>query len=452
MPPRLIELKAAAEMLGMSADDLNELRSRSEIFGYRDGATWKFKLDEIERFAQSQGIDLAPQPAPKPEGGESGIDADLEELISVADLDDASSADDASSLGDAESILVTEETLGQVSTGGGSTVIGKEQPGGDSDVQLAATGGGSDVELVAEPDPSGSGVKVTAGGSDVLGAGTGGSNVLSGQPGAGGPSDTANMEAGPDSDLGLGESGLALGDSDLSLGEDSLDLDGGSGDAIDLDAEADELAIGTGSGRGSDVTLGTGDSGINLANPSESGLSLEDEPLELGGSAVESLELGEDDMVPLEEEAADPDAATQLKADDDFLLTPVEDVAGEESDSGSQVIALDTEEFDESAEGLLAAEVAAEPLLEEEAALAAGAEMMPGGGVALAGAAPLIQPKQAVEAPYSVWNVLSLMVIILILAISGMMMVDLLRNMWSWDESFSASSAIMDSIIGLFES
>jgi hypothetical protein len=445
MPPRLIELSAAAEMLGMSADELNDLRSRSEIFGYRDGATWKFKLEEIERFANSQGIDLAPEPAPKSEGGGSGIDADLEELISVADLDDGSSSDEASSLGDAASILVTEETLGKPTTGSASTIIGKSE-------DEPAAAGGSDVELVPEPDPSGSGVKLTAAGSDVLGTGTGGSSVLTGQPGAGGPADTANMEGGGGSDLGLGESGLALGDSDLSLGEDSLDLDGDSADgAIDLDAEVDELALGTGSGPGSDVTLGTGDSGINLANPSESGLSLEDEPLELGGSAVESLELGEDDMVPLEEEAADPDAATQLKADDDFLLTPVEDVGGEESDSGSQVIALDTEEFDESAEGLLAAEVAAEPLLEEEAALAAGAELAPDGAVALGGAAPLLQPKQAVEAPYSVWNVLSLMVIILILAVTGMMMVDLLRNMWSWDENFSASSSIMDSIIGLFE-
>jgi hypothetical protein len=261
------------------------------------------------------------------------------------------------------------------------------------------------------------------------------------------------MAGGADSGLELGESGLALGDSDLSLGEDSLDLDVEAGDgAIDLDAEGDELVLGAGSGPGSDVTLGAGDSGISLANPSESGLSLEDEPLELGGSAVDSLELGEDDMVPLEEEAADPDAATQLKADDDFLLTPVEDVGGEESDSGSQVIALDTEEFDESAEGLLAADVAAEPLLEEEVALAAGADMMAAGGAgALAGAAPLLQPKQAVEAPYSVWNVLSLMCIILVLAITGMMMVDLLRNMWSWEENFSASSAIMDQIISLFE-
>ena len=60
-----------------------------------------------------------------------------------------------------------------------------------------------------------------------------------------------------------------------------------------------------------------------------------EQPLELGGSAVELLELGEADMA----------GATQLKSDDDFLLTPVqEDVVPDESDSGSQVIALDSEE------------------------------------------------------------------------------------------------------------
>jgi hypothetical protein len=281
------------------------------------------------------------------------------------------------------------------------------------------------------------------GGSDVLtgGSGVGGSNVLSDGQKAESPSATDKMEP-ADSDLSLGESGLALGDDDdLALGEDSLDLD-----ADEIDGALDLDAVAVGSGTGSDVTSGAGDSGINLANPSESGLSLEEEPLELGGSAVESLELGEDDMVPLEEEAADPDAATQLKADDDFLLTPVEDIGGEESDSGSQVIALDTEEFDESAEGLLTEEVGAEPLLEEEAAFA---DDMAGAGDAmpLAGAAPLIQPKQAVEYPYSIWNVLSLMFIVLFLGFIGMMMVDLLRNMWSWDGTYAENSPIMDTII-----
>ena len=86
---------------------------------------------------------------------------------------------------------------------------------------------------------------------------------------------------------------------------------------------------------GSDITRGATDSGIHLVDPKDSGISLE-QPLELGGSAVELLELGE---------AEHRAGATQLKSDDDFLLTPVqEDVLPDESDSGSQVIALDSEE------------------------------------------------------------------------------------------------------------
>ena len=94
-------------------------------------------------------------------------------------------------------------------------------------------------------------------------------------------------------------------------------------------------------GGGSDITASSGDSGISLGNPADSGISLE-QPLELGGSSIEMMELGEDDVISLEEDT-DLDSATQLKSDDDFLLTPV-DEGGDDSDSGSQVIALDTED------------------------------------------------------------------------------------------------------------
>ena len=40
---KLIKLEEAAELLGISAEQLTEMRSRNEVFGYRDGATWKFK-------------------------------------------------------------------------------------------------------------------------------------------------------------------------------------------------------------------------------------------------------------------------------------------------------------------------------------------------------------------------------------------------------------------------
>jgi len=453
MASKLIELKEAAAMLGVTPDELNEMRSRNELYGYRDGATWKFKSEEIEKVAADRGIELksAPAPAPAAEGG-SGIDADLEELIDVAELD----TDEPADAGDSETIQVDGADLSLLDDAA-ATAVGKKDQAAE---QPAASGSGvepggsdikpgSDVSLVAESGIGNSDVKLVAGSSDVLASGSkAGSHVLSDGSRPKGPADTANMdepdELSLDSDLGLGDEELSLGDEDLALGEAGSGVGSGVGSAIDLDAEEEGDVLG--SGIGSDVTKGAADSGISLGSPSESGLSLEEEPLELGGSAVESLELGEDDMVSLEEEATDPDAATQLKADDDFLLTPVEDAGDDESDSGSQVIALDTEEFDESADTLLTADGLSEPLLEEEADLLA-AEMAPGAGAqAMMAAAPVSVPELP-EARYTIWNVLSLMFIVLLLAFTGMMMVDLLRNMWSWDGTYTVNSPIMDKII-----
>ena len=137
---------------------------------------------------------------------------------------------------------------------------------------------------------------------------------------------------------------LEIEGSDLSLGATS-DVDMTSSDFdLDLDASDTDLNV-VGSGIDSDITLGAGDSGINLNSPSDSGISLETTPPELAGSDIESLELGEADIVDLGDDAVDLDDAT-LQADDDFLLTPVEADAGEDTESGSQVIALDSEEID----------------------------------------------------------------------------------------------------------
>ena len=54
----LIPMDKAAEMLGMSVEQLSELRSNNEIFGYRDGANWKFKMNELERVATNMDIKL----------------------------------------------------------------------------------------------------------------------------------------------------------------------------------------------------------------------------------------------------------------------------------------------------------------------------------------------------------------------------------------------------------
>jgi len=38
----------------------------------------------------------------------------------------------------------------------------------------------------------------------------------------------------------------------------------------------------------------------------------------------------------------------------------------------------------------------------------------------------------------------------LFISLSGMMVFDLLRNMWSWEQASPINSAIMDLILGLF--
>ena len=242
------------------------------------------------------------------------------------------------------------------------------------------------------------------------------------------------------------------------------------------------------SGTGSDVTLDAEGSGINLASPADSGLSLEDEPLELGGSDIgSSLELPEDDDFISLDNIADPEDATQLKQDEEFLLSPSDDleIEGEDSDSGSQVIALeDSEAFDpDQATMLQPNEGGAAPAgqdLVADAALAGGAAAAGMAAGAVAGAAPGVQPgmqqpgaapgmqptmaggmpqpagapaammpAEIQEAPYSIWNVLALLIVVMILSLTGMLMTDLIRNMWSWEGDYAATTSIMDGIIDM---
>jgi hypothetical protein len=279
-------------------------------------------------------------------------------------------------------------------------------------------------------------------GSDVKQPSPGDSSILGGvdlvKPGSGtgvlgGDADSVDLD-------------INTGSGAYSLSEDSSD-----DDEISLDAAEQKK----GSGHGSDVTYTPSDSGIGIRTPSDSGLSLDEEPLDLGGSGVDKLELPEDDdVISLEEEIADPDLATQLKADEAFSLSPASAEGGpdDESDSGSQVIALeDSSAFDQSAATMLN-QGAGGALMPE----GAFGEAMPGfdmnAGV-MPAAVPGMQPQQyvvtaPVETPYSVWNVLGLMATAMVLALSGMLMWDVVLNLWTYDSGTTASTSLMDAVIG----
>jgi hypothetical protein len=55
------------------------------------------------------------------------------------------------------------------------------------------------------------------------------------------------------------------------------------------------------------------------------------------------------------------------------------------------------------------------------------------------------------EAPYSIFNVLSLFVCVVLLCLVGIMMFDLMRNMWSWTAPYQTNSSIMDAVAKMFD-
>ena len=56
------------------------------------------------------------------------------------------------------------------------------------------------------------------------------------------------------------------------------------------------------------------------------------------------------------------------------------------------------------------------------------------------------------ETPYPVWVVVMMFFCVLSMALCGMMMYDLVRNMWSWNQPYTVNSSIMDLIMGMFGS
>lgn len=469
MAAKLIDIKEAAEILGMTPDELSDMRSRGEIHGYRDGGSWKFKTDEVERVATARADGDNPFEA------EDLTFRDTEGLTQH-DLTVFKGGESPIQGLDDESILVSEEALGHSGESTSSTIIGKGKKGesaADSDIQLASepldpSMGGSDVALVADVG-IGSDVKLVAGGSDVLKGGSdikGGSDVLSGGSGKKGPSDTGKLVGG--SDLSLDDDPLEISmGSSLTLGDDNeekpIKAPSGSSLVLGGDDDDDDLVLGGSSG-GSDLTLGASGSGINLT-PTDSGLNLE-QPLDLVGSGIESLELPEDDdMIALEEGPSDPNAATQLRADDEFLLTPVEEAFIDDDSSGSQVIALEDSEAytDENARTMLGPQGGRQQALEAAAAdpFAAGLDtlnMQSGQGAPAMTAQPVMGPAPVAfspaslpEAPYSIWNVLALMFIVVFLGVTGMLMTDLMRNMWSFDSAYPATTSLMDSLVEAFK-
>ena len=481
---KLIPMEEAAKVLGLSVEKLNELRDNNEVFGYRDGSTWKFKMSELERVADDMGLSISPLSSAvdgiKGALGLGGDQSDSSEL----DLGLEDSSDDLFLESDSDSIAMDDSSveLFQSSTGGADGGTSSDILSGDDDddddmIDLAESGllvknsskdmlldkgddddlslfdSSDDLNLDEALDEAADDLMLEDSSLDLKLDDSSDDLMLedsSAELKLDKPADDLKLEDSLDDlmledssaalkleessdDLKLEDSGLALktdgedsvklsdssvldGDDDLSFGSSSLELAseakasgspsatgddlfseepssgapstgklvaGGSDDDDDLalnvedDLFDDDLDLADSasfesseissnfeessdlvleSDSSGELTLEANESGIALS-ANESGIALGDEPLELGGSDIDELELPEDDDIVLVDDAADADSAT-LMQEDDFNLTPHEMSLDDDDSSGSQVIALAESEIyaDDSAATVLGSE------------------------------------------------------------------------------------------------
>jgi excisionase family DNA binding protein len=494
MVQEYLNLAEAAQQLGISKEELAKKAQKREIRAFADRGTWKFRKKDIEEHARQAGIGSGAEIV------FGDLDEGLPDLDSGSSdqilLSDQTLAENPSGSGkrvigmdefgrtpsDSDVRLVPEA---KAKKGSDSDVklVGGVKPPSDSDVKVIAAGmaelpdsdvkikgpapGDSDVRLDRVKAPSDSGIRIAdpsspSGASDMTqdlpvfkGLGDEGLSISSGssgeQPIAGDLDSDFDLSS-PSKDDSSFELGSSKGDSDMTLALD---------DNVGL--VPDEIKLSPKTPGDSDVTIGTpSSSGLSLSSPADSGIALDRAPVasrsgrNLGatdGPSKPASDIFETDFeVPvLDSDHEVPSSGSsdteQLSADSDFELSG-SDVGGPpSSDSSSQVLSLEGEDqVDEAAATRLQASPQEDEQWEEDLQGQGDRFDEDSGAVAAAdrGAmadesgsmAPALVPVGAGEAEWGgAWvGILSFSTVIML--ILGMVMLDLVRTMWGWEDQF----------------
>jgi excisionase family DNA binding protein len=278
----------AAKTLGISVDDVTRLVERKELFPVRDGASVKYKVDDVERYkaraAEASGV--------------SGLSLDLD-LPTPASTGPAGSAIPAAGRSGGSGAGPGGQGSG-LSLGSGLALDGGSGAdsifAGDSVVKPAASASRSPPPRSALDDLELDDLVI-------------GDDVLSGpSPGQGQPAPAAGKSA---------VSGLS------NVGKSGVGKSGVGGGSLVIGSAVRK----TGSGPLSSA-------GSALSGVLDSGLSLEDDDAAESGI----------DVAGFDDSAAAPDGATALGSADDFELT----AGSDEEESGSVVIAAESESGESS--------------------------------------------------------------------------------------------------------
>ncbi|QDT93741.1 hypothetical protein [Gimesia algae] len=511
MAKKYLNLEEAAAELGMEKEELNRIREAGDIRGFADRGAWKFRMEDVEELGRSRQADSDPAiPLFNNEDLEDddlfdsaildddGLTLESDSVIdedevgeqatvirgSVHDDDDepvelsSSDSDVRLVVDDGDDLqLDSEPELVAVGEDSDSDVRLTEDSsidlGSDSDVKLVNTDSEPDFEILDLDTGSDSDVKLVADDSSPMGS----------------ESDVAligeDFDLGSDSDVALvsddsDESSILAEDSGLSLAEDSgisLASDSGISLAGPLDSgisleSADESGISLVGDDASGLSLQDDDTGSDISITADSGISLEpfdvedadqtspmvsagagkdatmeipalDDDEDFADSSFDLEDTNSDTSVLMLNEDGDTGGSSGsviLDSDDDEGESAIFDDDEFASDDGMSDVFDDEDDFDDIYDADDDDFDDSFQSGESHAEFVAPASFAGGRGAAMA----------APEAEWGVGTFVALGISTLLMSICGVMMYDLIRTMWHYDDPSAVSSSLLDMVRGLF--
>lgn len=410
MAKKYLSLEEAAEQLGISTDELKKLRESGEIRGFADRSSWKFRDEDVANHSRTMN--------PNSDAEISAIDDDDDIAFTAEDeplMDDSAS--------DVRLILDDDLTLEEDDDDIDEEIVASLGAGSDSDVKLVSSDSVADDDsaniLVDDDDHSLPEDATMAAGSSIISGDYDSGITLE-------AADSGISLESLDSSLNLSQDESAT---EFSLDDDSgISLDGagddvektvtmeslGDDDEFDMDDTAFEMET---AGSSEDEISGLGDD-----DDDDTSVLLLDDDDESDAGSPTMIGGGEDDF---EEDSFDLGDDDMGGFDDDDLMVEETVIGDDDELDDLDVFDAVDEDFDDDF----------------------------GGGMGSAGefAAPVgIRSAAVPEAEMGTGVFVGVVISSLLMALCGLMMIDLMRSMWSYEQPASYNSALLDMIKGFF--
>lgn len=479
-------LEEAARVLGMSPEELKAKAQSREVRAFLDGGTWRFRVVDVDELARRHGLGsdaelrLSDLEVPTPSAPDVE-ELDLSEFqlgVAKADLGAETmqfgGSAPAEETGSDDDLMIDDLSVPPSPVTGSSSVIIGMSGGGrlptDSDVRLVPDNvkgaSDSDVRLASSHGPSDSDVTLIKDDTSEHGLFAPSSSALRPAPAVGSSAEVPASPGSADSDFELTPSSELV---------DALQPESGSDFELSALDASDEFEATPLKPSDSDVTAADPNlSGINLSRPSDSGINL------LGGfgGAGESIELAplSDDDIPASRAPSKPapaapaaqaekdifddtdfevDAALDDESDDKTVqLNAGSDFDLEDSDSASEVFAIDEEDVDVNAATAMAPAAFADDDDDEDDGFddAVSSEMANAWASDDTPSTSAASPGMVISRePAADWDGLSVGLLAaasVFILLSSFLAYDLVQNLYSFNEGGPASG-LVQSISGL---